>query len=575
MEVHWLFRDINPGSHANNRVEKLLGEDHKSFAICNVSQSSYVWSSDEDDWTPVSSVSSPLERSLIEEARKDLFKRVMSRAPGMAEKLTTTPNDSYVFYKIAQDGTIRLLITAWGFRNYKPGPKPIDWAGLDRRETLRIIFVRGKDVLPNRKFEIVLPYKNNTFFTDENGVRDFGTYFKVGDKIDIVDDETKTTFCIVIEEGKSDYLIDVAQECFVDVSVQDDKGPIAGEGVTISYNDGQQRLITDQTGRCRCALTYIPATSCFVSVRDQEQEQMLAINNNAFLFDFSATSTEVEVIVHVRKDGKAVFNEAIVVYYGENTYNRTSDENGECRIFIKSIPATICRVQIGDMNQARELTTKEELFIFNIREDKELSAAGLVVRSCNGHNMAQYQVSVIYNNTTIDLITDDSGNATLPLMPTGTPFIVKDSCNKQYSISYTMDNMRNEYVFVLPYELRDGSGEILVRAIAKDNIPFAKAYITLLQNGNNYLYRLDDNGETRLGIDDFIHNSPISTTITTTVGHIPEISWAIEDNEYEYELREINKERKWWHLLLEIILALFLFSGLCILGYFIFQWFFN
>lgn len=287
-EIYWLFPNMNIGAQANARVMQMLGELHTSFAPCSIAASHYVWKSEEDGWTPLSLASSAVERSMVLTAQTNLYAKVLEKAPNMAEKLMTIPNDEYIFYKIREDGTVALLYTAWGFRNFKADITPhFSSHNIEAKETLRISFARNGELLPNRNFEVVLPIKNNAFKTDENGVCDFGAFFKAGDTIDIVDIETGKMFNVVVTPGKADYVLDISQECFVTVCVHKNGVPEAGKEVSIKYASQEMRLTTDATGRCRGKLIHIPSSMCVARVDDSIQQQELSADGGEFVFNFS------------------------------------------------------------------------------------------------------------------------------------------------------------------------------------------------------------------------------------------------------------------------------------------------
>lgn len=587
-EIHWLFPNINVGDQANCRLKQMLGEDYKSFAECKVANSGYVWSSEEDGWRPISSIDDSFERSLVEKTRATLYQRVRTLAPTMADKLMTVPNDDYIFYKVRDNGAVALLYTAWGFRNFKPDAEgEFKRVVVNDLESLTVIFVRGGVRLPNHPFEVVPNNAKqsgltNKYVTDGAGIYDYGQHFRVGERIELIDTETGKHFLIIVEKGKTEYVLDVTQSVDVVVGVYENGMPLCGEEVVIEYADKRLTPTTNPLGQCRESIVLIPNVSCVVRVRDLEQARILISGTNDFRFDLHQQEIvcECEVIVSVSESGVPLADAPVEIRYGSINREISTDANGICRTILEVQAGTECCVKVRDVIQSRVLCAAEEYYNFDIDKEEESKSVAttnsphIVVKDAIDQLVTSYPIIVDNNGSVVSSMTDENGVVELSEMEVGNTFVVKDGYDNANAKSYVVDASTLEYVFNLPFIMRKGEGDIVVRAIDIANNPFAGVRIKFSQNGKQYMQLLDEKGETRLAQDDFHYYYPIATNIIPTSRLIPEILFSLEKEEFEYELNEVAKGHKWWHRLFEILLGTLLFVLLLVLGiYLILLWF--
>ena len=129
-EVHWSI-GWNASQQANLRLKEKLGELSRYFAPLKVGHATYNWIVDTPGhWLPLAAASAADRRLLlerIEQIRQDVYERLASEDM-LASKICQVPNyEEYIFWQ-RQDDDLDILITGWGFHNFrKAGPYTDTW----------------------------------------------------------------------------------------------------------------------------------------------------------------------------------------------------------------------------------------------------------------------------------------------------------------------------------------------------------------------------------------------------------------------------------------------------------------
>lgn len=207
-EVHWML-SYNVGKQANDVIKQSMGNYANCFAECKLAHGEYQWYSDLDGWHPYSTAS--LEAQLaIDELYAELKEKILSN--NLPEDFIHVPNSDYVFYRIGEDDKISLLLTGWGFCNFRRpvgGGEIIQYPPERKGGKVKIGFINNGELVPSIKFRISKPNRYEQYETSSDG------YFLLGDNIvyesqyGIVCELTNENFTLSVEKGKEVYEFEI------------------------------------------------------------------------------------------------------------------------------------------------------------------------------------------------------------------------------------------------------------------------------------------------------------------------------------------------------------------------------
>ncbi len=214
-EVHWLLK-WNPGTEANTTLARLLGPTNKYFAKCRIAAGFYQWDGDGIGWIALSQAPEELKTTIndrVAEARSEVRSKLSgATAPiaDMADKILTTPNDDYIFYRTTADGAVEVIFAGWGFCNFRKSSGRVIVEKLQQKDTqtVRVAFANNGEVIPNHPFS-VLKLKAVPYTTDETGYFTFGDNVEVGTSISLRSDVSNETFTLTVQPSQSDYIFNV------------------------------------------------------------------------------------------------------------------------------------------------------------------------------------------------------------------------------------------------------------------------------------------------------------------------------------------------------------------------------
>ena len=213
-EIHWSI-GWNASQEANKRLKDKIGETSKYFAQLKVGNATYNWTVDTiGKWRPLG-MAPDSDKSLILEKttqiRQEVFAKLASEE-NLATKICQVPNyEEYIFYKDNEDGTLDVVITGWGFHNFKKsGPFIETWPPSPVKHNTTIAFVINGERQPQRTFSIITPKMQKPDITDEQGIRTYCEY--EGLEITVIDDITQRQFSFVTQDKDLELTFDITPE---------------------------------------------------------------------------------------------------------------------------------------------------------------------------------------------------------------------------------------------------------------------------------------------------------------------------------------------------------------------------
>lgn len=213
-EIHWSI-GWNASQQANSRLKDVIGDTSKYFALLKVGNATYNWIVDTvGQWRPMG-MAPDSDKPLIMEKAEEIKQEVIAKLPGdntLASKICQVPNyEEYIFYREAEDGNLDVVITGWGFHNFKKaGPFMDTWPPRPKMFTTSIAFIINGERQPNRPFFIITPKMKKPDVTDAEGLRSFKEY--AGLTLTVIDEETQRRFDFTTAENNTMLEFDVTVE---------------------------------------------------------------------------------------------------------------------------------------------------------------------------------------------------------------------------------------------------------------------------------------------------------------------------------------------------------------------------
>lgn len=234
-EIHWTIRQWNVEQQANNRIREVLGEPlSQYFATCHVGADFYSWTTPANGkWLAMTQAPTD-EVGGVKRKWEVLQQEVRTKLaahPELAERILEIPNDEYIYYRWSQEGNVELLVTGWGFRNFKrPVYKPIVNPSDNHTRAVTVAFTCKGEKVPNRAFFIVATKKHNARVTDGEGNCDLGN-LDIGTTVTLIDGPTQQPFAFTVEADKGEYTFEVPAAETVEVPEEqpDQEVPVVTE----------------------------------------------------------------------------------------------------------------------------------------------------------------------------------------------------------------------------------------------------------------------------------------------------------------------------------------------------------
>ena len=294
-EIHWSI-DWNASQEANKRLKDKIGETSKYFAQLKVGNATYNWMVDTiGKWRPMG-MAPDSDKAAVMEKAEQIRQEVFDKLPNddnLARKICQVPNyEEYIFYKDNGDGTLDVVITGWGFHNFKKaGPFVETWPPRPVMHDTTIAFVIDGVRQPQRTFSVVTPKMQKPDVTDEQGVRTYKEY--AGVSITVIDDATKRQFTFTTEEKDQVLEFDITTKTSVIVRATLDGQPLSGESMAIDY-DGQHHELPLVNGEAVFSdLSFNSGASCTATLRGEQRIEPLSGSTATTLsFEFTTPPEE-------------------------------------------------------------------------------------------------------------------------------------------------------------------------------------------------------------------------------------------------------------------------------------------
>lgn len=303
-EIHWSMQTWNQGNHAYSELSKKLGDTLRYFAKSSVGSNFYQWDTDRIGiWQPINTAPAEV-RPLIDQKLGEISEDVHKKLPqNIASHILDVPNEDYIFYRLESDGTVDIIITGWGFNNFKRSngeviigpPKP-------RAQVNTLAFVIDGERQPARQFALKASWTSAATTTKVTG--DDGLYTleerEENLQLTVTDILTNREFPFTISNENPYHEFDLTEFTALDVQAILDGQPLTGpETVTVDYF-GRHYDLTVQNGQGRLeGIVLHEGQPLTARLRDQEKTLNIARSGNQITFEFVTPVVEEPPVVVV------------------------------------------------------------------------------------------------------------------------------------------------------------------------------------------------------------------------------------------------------------------------------------
>lgn len=413
-EIHWKLKGWNQGDNA--MLRKLLKEDADAFARAHVGPANVEWTDETSGWRPLSTASDA-DRPLAEKALRDVSQRVRARAPEKyANPLLSVPNDDYIFYRIDDDGTARVLLTGWGYANSNKATGEAYKIKKEEAPTtpVTIGFTVEGEFVGSRPFSVLLESgRGNSCTTDAEGRYLFPTA-PIGKNIRVRDDISGKSFSFTPQPGVAEQMFDVTQKVQVSASTSLNGRPVSDYPVRLRYR-GQEMTLPVAQGQASATLTYWPGETVDLECNGLSRQINLSPNSgdNHVDFDFERDET-AKIRVKIRLNGQPTDEwPANIFYDGHDYMMQTSNGVGTKDVTWRE--GAECRVTVGDLTQTAVLQPGAVYndFIFEMEEvlppPPPVKPVTVRILDKEGKPFAGARVSFTQNGKTLQNSLDQNG----------------------------------------------------------------------------------------------------------------------------------------------------------------------
>jgi len=261
-EIHWSI-GWNASQQANSRLKEKIGDTSNYFAPLKVGNATYNWVVDSvAQWRPMG-VASDSEKVLImqkaEQVKQEVYAKLGSDE-SLASKICQVPNyEEYIFYKAGDNGEIDIIITGWGFHNFKKaGPFKDTWPPLPKLYSTTIAFVDEGERQPGRIFSIVTSSMEKPDVTDAQGLRVYKEH--PGVTLTVVDDITQRRFTFTTADHDTLLEFDVTEQAGEPVKPETPAEPVKPVVINLKVLDSQGLPLRNATAKLTQGSTTANAT---------------------------------------------------------------------------------------------------------------------------------------------------------------------------------------------------------------------------------------------------------------------------------------------------------------------------
>lgn len=544
-------------------LSEQLGENHP-FAKFSIGEGFYLWSDTRCVWQQMIAASD-LEQVFITEALLKTKHAVAEKIGWkIADALFTIPDNSYIYYN-NDDEDVKILLTAWGFKNPVNRHGGPDTLIIEKKNPITISFSYDNVKQSNYEFGIQLPKQIKRLRTDTTGVYQF-PHLKVGERFVLKDLMNNRDFALQILDGKSNYDFDITQYTTLVVKAFQDTTPILNKSIDISYHGNIYTLNTGATGNASLQLPFY-SNEIIVAKMDEQEERTIVNelgNEIEFNIENPQTTKETQIEVTVLANGEVVSGIEVEINYAGHIYLGVTDSRGLLIQKVEIIDTEICTVSpVEYESQSKPLVdTDINKYVFNkdsiasiLEEDDDDYSPYILVLDCNGQPCTDYPINVEYDSEWYDYISDGQGIVYLPNVKEGGKLRITDKQHSTNIVEYILEAEKMEYIYQLPEEkMEEHKYKMMFRDFKEKPLKCNSVHFCQ-SDGLDEFVSLDEEGNAYFSQEAFDLQKEMHVSIDGAEQEYDDITFSLDENEYEYLLQEQKRKSQWWMILLQIFIV--------------------
>lgn len=459
-EIHWSIRRWNEGKQANDEMRRRLGDTARYFASCNIGHGYFQWNTNTiGQWQPLNEAD-PAQQELVAQRVEEIRQEVnakMTDEPELAEQMLEVPTIDYYYFRELPTGGVDVVITGWGYRNFKKDPPfRVKTPQKKAARPTTIAFAIEGQKQPCRPFTLRASWTSNP---DQKVTGDDGLFTiqePVGTQLEVVDVTTGKRFNIQVSDTNTDIVFDVTDKTQLFVKAIQDGLPVAGEPVSIDYGGRHYNLFLADDGTANISdISVIPGQQCVATMRGERRSIELGKDaDNVISFEFQSTPPDIghcSLAVEAFLDGQPLNGETVGIDYAGNHYDLPL-VNGRATLADLLIvnPTDSCTASLRDAQQSAILAPDSENTIrFELQSPPVM--ARITVVDAKGQPMRGAQLHLQQLNVVNDSLLDQQGSTLFvkDSFSTAQPLtaqVITAQGRQTDPIEFTLEPQENDYL---------------------------------------------------------------------------------------------------------------------------------
>ena len=250
------------------------------------------WSLQGDEWIAFSKANAE-QKAVVAQLYRERSGSMLAalKTSPLKEVIFTVPSEDFIYFR-KNDLDYDISLVAWGYKfpNQPPCVELSTWIDKLTLQKVCIGFKWNDQLLANYDFSLA-SFKRKTsndglFYVD--GLLPVGNEYQIKTNSDDL-------FVLPVDREREEYIFDLTQYAYVDISVQKDHAAMANCACEVNFNGMRYQLETNGTGCVSLKLPLVctpigellqPQPLCRVTCQSETQEQTLSCDGEKCLFAF-------------------------------------------------------------------------------------------------------------------------------------------------------------------------------------------------------------------------------------------------------------------------------------------------
>ncbi len=352
-----------------------------------------------------------------------------------------------------------------------------------------------------------------------------------------------------------------------------------GHNFTILTKSGTQKpCSTDADGLYRLGQQKVDTK---IEIRDSYSGKQFTFSieqgKEQYIYD---VTQYLNLRVSALEDDKPLTDTLVSVLYHSKTYSLTTSGDGLASLSLPYFPGEMIEAKCKGQSQCvmAEMLEVDLSFAFAtpVVPPPPVILKSVLTIQCvdqDGIPVSDYPLSVIVDNDKKEVLTNADGRIFTAELPEGTLVEVRDGFSNVEPMSHLITAGENLLVYQIYREHKLIRNSL--QMIASTGLPYANKKVVLRQGEKSEILTLDESGTAEFDARAFEPDVRLTAQIIEPNAQHDPIPFTLEADEHEYLIVELTRvEKAWWHVLVNIILALAIILAVAWLGDFFISYLF-